>query len=141
MTNSIQQSNLISHLCMHSCIHASFILLSDATFTHENVSTVLASVPTRNLSSVLWIPESRLKQIQTLSPSETDERINVINYFPKCSVLAEWGSLAGLLYFFQHLVPLAAAKNFITRARGIPCMHDAVITYSDYKNYTYMVEY
>lgn len=96
-----------------------FVHLLDATFTHENVSAVLASVPTRNLSSVLWIPESRLKQIQTLSPSEIDERINLINYFLKCSVLAEWSSLAGLLYFYQHLVPLAAAKKFITTACGI----------------------
>ena len=103
----------------HPTHHNIYHSFSDSTFTNENVSAVLASVPTYDLPSVLWIPESRKKQIQTLSHSKTDERIGFINYFLECSVLAEWSSLTGLLYFSQQFDSLEAAKKFISTTRGI----------------------
>lgn len=116
-------------MCVHcqtfiTCydVYIMYLLYTDLSLTHENVSTVLATVVELDkLRGTLAIPSSKLKEIQLQSSTTVQERDGLIDYFIKYTEYASWSDLANRLYQGGHHKAVAAAKRFIKQAPG-KCM-------------------
>jgi hypothetical protein len=94
---------------------------TDPTLTHENISTVTATVPLEDDElgrSVLRAPESKCQEIHWQSSTAVEERERLIHYYLNYSEYASWGHLAGRLYHRQHHDALSAARRFIKTEPG-----------------------
>ena len=89
---------------------------TDPTLTLENISTVTATVPLEvdELGGVvLFVPDSKREEILWQSSTAAEVREKLIRYYLNYSEYANWGDLAGRLYYRQHHDALSAARRFI----------------------------
>ena len=94
---------------------------TDPTVTHENISTVTATVPLEDDKlggAVLLVPRSECEEIRRQSSTAAKERERLIRYYLNYSPYANWGHLAGRLYLGQHHDALSAARRFIKTEPG-----------------------
>jgi hypothetical protein len=94
---------------------------TDPTLTHENISTVTATVTLEDDElgeSVLLVPRNKCEEIHRQSSTAAEERERLIHYYLNYSEYASWGDLAGKLYYRQHLDALSAARRFIKTEPG-----------------------
>jgi hypothetical protein len=104
-------------------MHALIVTLisTDPTLTHENISTVTATVPLEGGElgeRILLVPESKHKEIHWQSSTAAEERERLIHYYLNYSEYASWGHLAGRLYHRQHHDALSAARRFTKTEPG-----------------------
>jgi hypothetical protein len=94
---------------------------TDPTLTHENISTVTATVPLEDdeLGGViLSVPEIERQNIHRQSSTAAEEREGLIHRYLNYSEYASWDDLASRLYYREHHDALSAARRFIKTEPG-----------------------
>ena len=97
------------------------LFFTDPSLTHENVSSVMATVKLEDdeLRAVLYVPDSKQEEIRQQVSTTTQERHRLIDYYLMYCEFATWDDLCSSLYFDGHHEALAAAKKFIKTAPGM----------------------
>ena len=67
---------------------------------------------------ILHVPVSIQNEIRKKTSSSAEYRERVIEYYHQYSPYANWGDLAGWLYYRECPEALAAARRFIKRTPG-----------------------
>ena len=95
--------------------------ITDTTFTHSNLSTVLNHVvEIDRLMNCLSIPDNVWRKIREHSEDEEQQREECIYYWVNVGPhsLIGWGVLGGQLHRFGEETALRAANKYIQRATG-----------------------